>query len=173
MSSSQTANLGLNQWVVTDPVLRVDFNADNKKIDDAFGNLDYRKLADITTTANTNQINIDLGAALSSFAEIQIHLADFHLASGAHLTNAEGIIRLGNLQSTYFSNTSSNTTNYLTRFIIPSNYDKAASCYIRILSSIGNYSPRKLVRANSEWWYSDFFDSFAYVNLKPGQKRKR
>jgi len=34
-STNKTANLELNQWVATDPVLMADFNADNSKIDAA------------------------------------------------------------------------------------------------------------------------------------------
>ena len=34
-STNKTANLELNQWVGTDPVLMADFNADNAKIDAA------------------------------------------------------------------------------------------------------------------------------------------
>jgi hypothetical protein len=161
MSSSKTPLIGLNQWDATDPVLRVDFNSDNQKIDTAFGNLAMMKLADITTTVNRGQIDIDLGGPLDRFAELEIYLADFHLASGAHLTSAYGHVRLGGLMGTYYENNSSSTTNYLTQFVIPCNYDKAAGCYIRILPAIGAYSPRKLVRATSDWWYSGYYDSFS------------
>lgn len=34
-STNKTENIGLNQWVASDPVLREDFNADNAKIDAA------------------------------------------------------------------------------------------------------------------------------------------
>ena len=36
-STNKTENIGLNQWVASDPVLREDFNADNAKIDAALG----------------------------------------------------------------------------------------------------------------------------------------
>ena len=36
-STNKTANLQLNQWIGTDPVLMADFNADNQKIDAALG----------------------------------------------------------------------------------------------------------------------------------------
>ena len=38
-STNKTANLELNQWVGTDPVLMADFNADNAKIDAAMAAL--------------------------------------------------------------------------------------------------------------------------------------
>ena len=34
-STSITANLGLNQWVLTDPLLMENMNADNQKIEAA------------------------------------------------------------------------------------------------------------------------------------------
>ena len=47
MPSKQTTNYELNQWVKTDKVLMEDFNADNKKIDDAIKAVDNR----LTTVA--------------------------------------------------------------------------------------------------------------------------
>jgi len=38
-STNHTANLNLNQWVGTDPVLMADFNADNTKLDTAIAAL--------------------------------------------------------------------------------------------------------------------------------------
>ena len=38
-STNKTANLHLNQWEATDPVMREDFNADNAKLDAAFAEL--------------------------------------------------------------------------------------------------------------------------------------
>jgi len=38
-STSKTTQLGLNQWAENDVVRMEDFNSDNKKIDDAFKNL--------------------------------------------------------------------------------------------------------------------------------------
>ena len=35
MASNQTSHLGLNQWSAEDQVLRTEFNADNRKIDEA------------------------------------------------------------------------------------------------------------------------------------------
>ena len=37
MASGKTANLELNQWTKTDPVCMEEFNADNRKIDEAIG----------------------------------------------------------------------------------------------------------------------------------------
>ena len=46
MSSSQTANFGLNQWAANDYVIREEFNEDNRKID--------TELSKITRTATGN-----------------------------------------------------------------------------------------------------------------------
>ena len=37
-------------------------NADNKKIDSAFGEIALVKLMDVTTTANTQQVDLDVSA---------------------------------------------------------------------------------------------------------------
>lgn len=39
MASNSTPNVGLNQWLADDPVLREDFNADNLKLDTALASL--------------------------------------------------------------------------------------------------------------------------------------
>ena len=39
MSTNQTANYDLNQWLSTDQVLRTDFNTDNAKLDAALAGL--------------------------------------------------------------------------------------------------------------------------------------
>ena len=43
MASNQTANYGLNQWEATDKVMREDFNADNRKIEEALAQLQSEK----------------------------------------------------------------------------------------------------------------------------------
>ncbi|MEG2382139.1 MAG: hypothetical protein RSB39_01025, partial [Oscillospiraceae bacterium] len=65
-STNKTANLGLNQWVESDPFLREDANADNSKIDAAvqgvrgqISAMPYVKLFDITTTSDVTQIDLD------------------------------------------------------------------------------------------------------------------
>lgn len=79
-SISKTQNLKLNQWVLEDPFLMEDMNADNQKIDTAVqelqGQLDavpYVKLMDITTAADASQVNLDLSSIdLTKYAKIQI-----------------------------------------------------------------------------------------------------
>ncbi|MEG0778947.1 MAG: hypothetical protein RSG55_08870, partial [Oscillospiraceae bacterium] len=61
-STNKTANLGLNQWVESDPFLREDANADNSRIDAAIGGLERRKAEFVkiktltTTVAGAMQI---------------------------------------------------------------------------------------------------------------------
>ena len=59
-STNKTANIHLNQWAASDPVLREDFNADNAAIDAAFDNILVRKLAEYTTTQAAQVVEFDL-----------------------------------------------------------------------------------------------------------------
>ena len=60
-STNKTANVGLNQWVRTDPFCMDDFNEDNAKIDTALKSAQIRdKLFDITVESRTANIDIDL-----------------------------------------------------------------------------------------------------------------
>ena len=45
MASNQTSHLGLNQWSAEDQVLRTEFNADNRKIDEAVALLGNCRIA--------------------------------------------------------------------------------------------------------------------------------
>ncbi|MBP8640856.1 MAG: hypothetical protein KBI01_08170 [Oscillospiraceae bacterium] len=72
-STNKTANLGLNQWVLSDPLLMEDMNSDNQKIDAAVAEQTYKKLISITTAANAQQIDFDLsGIDLSKYASLRI-----------------------------------------------------------------------------------------------------
>ncbi len=80
-STNKTPNLGLNQWVLDDPLLMEDVNTDNQKIDTAvaglqgqLGAMPYVKLFDITTTADAEQVDLDLSDLdLSQFAKLEIY----------------------------------------------------------------------------------------------------
>ena len=75
-STNKTAKLGLNQWVLTDPLLMEDMNADNQKIDEAVGALSYVKLMDITTAANAQQVDLDVSAIdFTKYAMIQVFVS--------------------------------------------------------------------------------------------------
>ena len=75
-STNKTANIGLNQWVLTDPFLMEDMNADNRKIDAAVGSISFVKLMDVTTSANAVQVDIDLsGIDFTKYARIEIFAA--------------------------------------------------------------------------------------------------
>lgn len=72
-STNKTANLGLNQWVLTDPLLMEDMNKDNQKLDAAVGANPYVKLMDVTTAANAQQIDLDVsGIDFTKYAMVQI-----------------------------------------------------------------------------------------------------
>ncbi|MEG1404828.1 MAG: hypothetical protein RSC52_04905, partial [Oscillospiraceae bacterium] len=81
-STNKTANLGLNQWVESDPFLREDANADNSRIDAAIGGLngkaEFIKLKDITSTASgISQIDIDVSDI--HFSDWQYIMVDVQL----------------------------------------------------------------------------------------------
>lgn len=76
MASNQTANYGLSQWEATDKVERLDFNADNAKLDAALHNMAethnadmatlreeqlWNKLTDVCLTSAAAQISLNLG----------------------------------------------------------------------------------------------------------------
>ncbi|MEG1165194.1 MAG: hypothetical protein RSD68_02195, partial [Oscillospiraceae bacterium] len=79
-STNKTANLGLNQWVESDPFLREDANADNSRIDAETKRLQaqldaapYVKLFDVTTTADARQVDLDVsGIDFSKYAMVQL-----------------------------------------------------------------------------------------------------
>ncbi len=72
-STNKTTNLGLNQWVLSDPFLMEDMNEDNRKIDAAAGANQFVKLMDITTTANAQQVDLNVsGIDFTKYATIQV-----------------------------------------------------------------------------------------------------
>ena len=62
MSTNQTTNYELNQWLSIDQVVRTDFNADNAKIDAALAALaeqvGLRTLLDETMTTPTESVDL-------------------------------------------------------------------------------------------------------------------
>ena len=103
-STNKTPNLGLNQWVLDDPLLMEDVNTDNQKIDTAvaglqgqLGAMPYVKLFDITTTADAEQVDLDLsGLDLSQFAKLEIYAYLYRHNSGnilLRLNNGGGHVR--------------------------------------------------------------------------------
>lgn len=73
-STNKTANLKLNQWVLTDPFNMADFNADNVKIDNAMGAMTVKKLMDVTLTAAAATVEFDLtGIDVSKYATFRVY----------------------------------------------------------------------------------------------------
>ena len=72
-STNKTANLGLNQWVLTDPLLMEDMNADNQKIDSAVAANPIVKLISVKTAANAAQVDFDLSSIdLTKYSALKI-----------------------------------------------------------------------------------------------------
>lgn len=111
MSSSKTSNIGLNQWQRSDFFVMDDFNADNQKIDAAFGKVAYVKLADITTAADANQVDVDLSSFdMSKYSELRVTLRCNASAS----STAAMKLCVNDLTDTIYKCGSAGTTDYLT-----------------------------------------------------------
>ena len=72
-STNKTANLGLNQWVLTDPFNMADFNADNAAIDAAMGANPIVKLMDVTLATAANAVELNLsGIDMTKYSQLQL-----------------------------------------------------------------------------------------------------
>ena len=65
MASNQTPNYALNQWAPSDQVIRLDFNADNEKIDTALAGLSQQ----LSAKADQSEVNT-LSATLQTKANL-------------------------------------------------------------------------------------------------------
>ena len=75
MSTSKTEHIQLNQWAAEDQFLREEFNEDNRKIDQALGQLCYFKLLDVTTTAPAKQVDMDVShIRFTDYWKIEVYL---------------------------------------------------------------------------------------------------
>ncbi|MEG1108949.1 MAG: hypothetical protein RSE97_08840 [Oscillospiraceae bacterium] len=75
-STNKTANLSLNQWVPTDPVLMEDMNEDNRKLDAALGAVMRTKLFDITLSTAKNLFMLDFSTIdLSKYQELEFYIS--------------------------------------------------------------------------------------------------
>lgn len=85
-STNKTTNLGLNQWVLSDPFLMEDMNADNRKIDAALGLSPWVKLMDITTQAAAANVEINLsGITLSQYLSLRVYVVSNNTRSNLNL----------------------------------------------------------------------------------------
>ena len=74
-STNKTANIGLNQWVLTDPFNMADFNSDNAKIDAALASNPMVKLMDVTLSAVVSTLQLDLSSFdLAKFGELKLYV---------------------------------------------------------------------------------------------------
>ncbi|MEG1166411.1 MAG: hypothetical protein RSD68_08355, partial [Oscillospiraceae bacterium] len=73
-STNKTANLGLNQWVLSDPLRMEDFNEDNRKVDAALGAQPYVKLMEATTVAGTKTVELNLsGINIADYLSFRLY----------------------------------------------------------------------------------------------------
>lgn len=74
-STNKTANLHLNQWAASDPVLRSDFNADNTALDTAIAAIPAKKIREVTTTQAAQVLEFDLSDInLDDYTELDFKL---------------------------------------------------------------------------------------------------
>lgn len=80
-STNKTPHLGLNQWILDDPFLMEDCNADNQKLDTAVkvlqGKTEFVKLKTVTTQDTPNGIlQVDVGVSDIDFNAWQFVIMD-------------------------------------------------------------------------------------------------
>ncbi len=73
MASNVTANYGLNQWEAEDAVRRVDFNADNAKIDAALK--DAADALSEEVSARTAAVSAEISARMSAVSSLNYSLS--------------------------------------------------------------------------------------------------
>jgi hypothetical protein len=105
-SSGKTTNLALNQWIRSDPVVMDDFNADNEKTDAAVkaaaDSVVWRKIAAVVTSADAQQIDLDLTALdLTGYTAFRL-LASFWTPNGGSISNPV-YLRVNDVSSGYLA----------------------------------------------------------------------
>ncbi len=76
MSTGKTAHLGLNQWVLDDPLLMEEVNEDNRRIDAAIAPLAMEKIGEIITTQTAQQLDLDVsGIDWDRYLKVMIYFA--------------------------------------------------------------------------------------------------
>lgn len=118
MASGQTEHYGLNQWEARDQVLREEFNADNRKLDEALAQLSAsipRLVFGTYTGDGASSQYIDLGAAPRAVFVSAAHGAVFYhynatdyywggmALAGAPVTTESGSYEVLAIQGTGFS----------------------------------------------------------------------
>ena len=74
-STNKTPHLQLNQWTLSDPFLMEDFNSDNAKIDAAIKEIPTVRLADVTTSAAAQTVEIDVSRMeLTKYMSLRLYV---------------------------------------------------------------------------------------------------
>ncbi len=168
-STYKTANLKLNQWVLTDPFLMEDMNENNRKIDAAVSACPYVKLMDITTASSAQQVDLNVsGIDISKYAMLQI----FATLAVSTMGNATAIYARINNTGGYPAETMYNYSNYFRDFV--AQFGAPSSDYIAARMEISGYTPigsvvsgPLLIKSGSAGVASGNFvrDGFAYKQL--------
>ncbi|MGI5985739.1 MAG: hypothetical protein GXY01_10115 [Clostridiales bacterium] len=160
-STNKTPNLRLNQWVLTDPLLMEDMNEDNRKIDSTISKIPFSKLMDIKTTADAQQVDIDVSQIdLTQYSMIQIY-TDAQVMPKA--TGQQIYVRINNLGGYCSNQTNQNLENssraYLAFCNIGTTPSVAGSMRIDIMGlSTNDQSQSSYIYVHSEGaFYSNGF----------------
>lgn len=161
-STNKTANLKLNQWALTDPLLMEDMNEDNRKLDAAASANPYVKLMDVTTSANAQQIDLDVsGIDFTKYAMVQVFV--YNLRSTPAGTLKTLYAKINNDGACLASIDGSVTTSqayiaraYTTNLINP-NYTSFLKIELAGFPDVLSASSYPIsIRYSSRWYNSDF-----------------
>ena len=100
-STGKTQRLELNQWSENDPVMRVDFNADNQKLDDAIAAIPFVKLADVLTSSNAQQIDVRFPSSIDNYQALWVYASGVSISGNDQ--DARVLIRLQSMSGTVYS----------------------------------------------------------------------
>lgn len=108
--STQTEHIGLHQWENTDPFLREDFNEDNRKIDEAVGEvaavLPLEPLFDVTVQEAVSVVSLEMtGIDRSKYHELLL----YGEISGRENLSATFLLQIDGLNGAYYSSDRGNS----------------------------------------------------------------
>ena len=88
-STNKTPNLGLCQWVETDPFLREDMNGDFAKIDEAFDHVISKRLFSVTVSSATASLLLDFSDIdMDQYAELMLY---FRFSNNSKYMRVNGV----------------------------------------------------------------------------------
>jgi len=161
-STNKTANLKLNQWVLTDPLLMEDMNEDNRKLDAAAAANPYVKLMDVTTAANAQQIDLDVsGIDLTKYEMVQVFAYNLLSTPAGTLKTLYAKINDGGAYLTSIDGYATTSQAYIGRTYSPSSANLSYTSFLKIeLADFPDILPASYypvsIRCSARWYNADF-----------------